>query len=229
MQQKPPGTADASRIELGQLANGTTVTFIRAGSGEWGIEISGIAVPRLSQQKPAQIEVFRGEENVLQLAAGYQSVRKETDVVAARAKVAGSGKGAFAVEDRWKISGAVLSLSRKVSVTGAEDNAGFCSAIRLSTAPAITWPDVDYLAPGLLYGEPHTSAGAPGGSLHYRAKRLSIREDYLPAPLFALSFRDGRWAATPLRRRPLHPPPRPLSTSAFSSAPWARAKIPKAE
>ncbi len=89
----------------------------------------------------------------------------------------------------------MLSLSRKVSVTGAENNTGFYSAVRFVTDPKLAWADADYLAPGLLYGEPHTCASAPAGSLHDRAKRLSTREDYLPAPVFALSFRDGNWAA----------------------------------
>jgi hypothetical protein len=195
-QQKQAGTTAADRIVLGRLANGAAVTFVRAGSGDWGIDISGAAAPRLTQQKPAQIEVYQGEDNVRQLAAGYQSVQKETDAVVARAKVAGGGEAAFAVEDRWRISGAMLSLSRKVSVTGTEDNAGFYSAIRLSTAPTVAWPDADYLAPGLLYGDPsYDGDSSPGGVLNYRAKRFSIREDILSAPLFALSFRDGRWAA----------------------------------
>jgi hypothetical protein len=194
-QQKQAGTTAANRIVAGRLANGATVTFVRAGSGDWGIEISGAAVPGLTQQKPAQIEVYRGGENVRQLATGYQSLQQEPGAVVARAKVAGGGEAAFAVEDRWKVSGAMLSLSRKVSVTGAENNAGFYSAIRFVTEPKLAWTDADYMAPGLLYGEPHTSASAPGGSLYYRAKRFSIREDYLPAPIFALSFRDGNWAA----------------------------------
>jgi hypothetical protein len=214
-QQKQAGTTAANRIVLGRLANGAAVSFLRAGSGDWDIEISGAAVPRLMQPKPAQIEVYRGEENDRQLAAGYQSVQKENDAVVASAKVAGGGGAAFAVEDRWKISGAVLSLSRKVSVTTTENNAGFYSAIRLVTEPKLGWTDADYLAPGLLYGEPHTSAGAPGGSLYYRAKRFSIREDYLPAPVFALSFRDGHWAAV------MDMAPRGDTTQAETTAPAA--------
>jgi hypothetical protein len=214
-QQKQAGTIVANRVELGRLANGAVVTFDRAGSGDWGIEISGVAAPRLTQQKPAQIEVFRGDGNVVQLAVGYQSVHKESDGVLALAKAGEGGKAEFAFEDRWKISGAVLSLSRRVTVTGTEDNAGFCSAIRLVTKPTITWPDVDYLAPGLLYGEPHTSASAPGGTWNYRAKRFSIREDYLPAPVFALSFRDGLWAAV------MDLAPRGDTTQAETTAPAA--------
>jgi hypothetical protein len=191
-QQKQAGTTADNRIVLGRLANGADVAFVRASSGEWGIEISGASVPRITQQKPAQIEVHRGEEKVYQLAAGYQSVRMESGAVVARAKVAGGGEAAFAVEDRWKISRAVLSLSRKVSVTAAEDNAGFYSAIRLSTAPAVAWTDVDYFAPGLLYGDPsYDGDRSPGGTLNYAARRFLMREDMLPAPLFALSFKDG--------------------------------------
>ncbi len=192
-QQKPAGAPMASRIELGRLASGAAVAFVRAGSADWGIEISG-GGQRFSQPRPAQIEVYRGDENASQLAAGYQSVRKEADAVVATAKLAGDGQAAFEVQDRWMVSGAVLSLSRKVSVTRAENGAGFYSAIRLSTAPTIAWTDADYLVPGLLYAEPHGS-NAPAGPAYLRARRLTIREDYLSAPMIAMSFRDGRWAA----------------------------------
>ena len=192
--QRPVATG-ADRVVLGRLANGATVTFVHAGAGDWGIEISGNAVPHLTQQKPAQIEVYRGGDNTSQLASGYQTVTKLADAVIAKAKVTGGGSATFVVEDQWNIAGDALTLSRKVSVTGAEDNAGFLSAIRLVTAPQITWADADYLAPGLLYGAPHTRGTAPGGSLYYNSKRYSMREDYLPAPMFGLSFRDGRWVS----------------------------------
>ena len=113
----------------------------------------------------------------------------------ARAKVAGGGEAAFAVEDYWKVSGCVLLLSRRISVTGAEGGAGFYSAIRLFTAPTVARTDLDYLVPGLLYGEPHTRDTAPGSAANLRAKRLSIREDWLSAPMIAMSFRDGNSAA----------------------------------
>jgi hypothetical protein len=208
-----------SQVNLGSLQTGTMVSFVRTTGGEWGIEISGSTTPRLTQQKPAQIEVFRGEENVHQLAAGYQSVQKETNTVVARAKVISEDEAGFDVEDRWSISGAVLSLSRKVSVIGTEDSTGFYSAIWLSIGPAVRWEDADYFAPGLLYGDPHTRASAPGGSLHYRAKRFSIREDYMSAPLFGVLFRDGNWAAV------LDPAPRGNTTQEETTAPVATPVI----
>ena len=55
----------SNRVVLGHLANGCALTFVRAGSGEWGIDISGNAVPHLTQPKPAQIEIYRGDGSVV--------------------------------------------------------------------------------------------------------------------------------------------------------------------
>ncbi len=200
---QPAATNLANRIELGRLTNGAMIAFVRADTGDWGIEISGGATPGMRQPKPAQVEVFAGGENVRQLAVGYQSLQREAEneaavqtVVVGRAKVTGEGPAAFSIEDRWKISASVLLLSRRVSVTGAETNAGFFSAIRLVTAPTVKWEDADYFAPDVIYGDPsHDGDRSPGGTLNYRAKRFAIREDTMSAPLFALSFRNRGWAA----------------------------------
>lgn len=191
--QKP---AASNRIVLGRLASGASVSFVLSGSGEWGLEISGNSAPRITQPKPAQVEVFKSEQNIEDLAAPYQSVQKEAAGIVAKAKVSAKGGAAFSIEDRWTLSGDVLSLSRKVTVTGADDGAGFYSAIKLTTAPTVGWPDLDYMAPGVIYGDPtYDGDTSIGGVFNYRLKRLSIREDSLNAPLFALSFRDGHTAA----------------------------------
>jgi hypothetical protein len=190
------GCAQNNRVELGSLENGATVSFVRNSAGDWGIEISGGTALHLMQEKPAQIEVCNGEENVRQLAYGYKSVHKKKEFVVAKAKVTGGDRAAFNIEDQWNISGAVLSLSRKVSVTGAEDSAGFYSAIRLLTEPAVKWEDIDYFAPGLLYADPtYDGETSPGGTLYYKSRFFNIREDNLAAPLFGLSFHKGAWAA----------------------------------
>jgi len=182
-------------MKLGHLQKGATVSFVRDISGEWGIEISNKSGLLMKQNKPAQIIIFQGEENVENLAAGYKSVQKEGNILTAEAKVADGSESAFDVEDQWTISGDDLTLIRKVNVNGTKDSAGFYSAIRLSTVPEVRWEDVDLLAPGLLYGKPHTSPGASGGSLNYNAKRFSIREDVMSAPLFGIRLPDGNWVA----------------------------------
>jgi hypothetical protein len=186
----------SSRRQLGLLANGAAVTFVRAGSGDWGIEISIRPGALLSQETPAQIEFYRGDEDVRDFAAGYQSVQKDTNGLIAKANVSCDGDAAFAVEDKWKIAGDVLLLDRRVRVTSGNDKAGFYSAIRLSSTPAVKWPNAKYFAPGLLYGDPtYDGDTSPGGELNYRAKRFEFREDQLSAPLFAISFPDKSWAA----------------------------------
>src|ERR1035438_4838442 len=48
------------------------------------------------------------------------------------------------------------------------------------------------MVPGRLYADPtYDGATSSGGPLHYSAKRLSMRENSLPAPLFAMNFREG--------------------------------------
>ena len=207
-------TQQGQRKDLGNLKIGSTVSFVRDAGGEWGIQISDSTGPILIQQKPAQIEVFSKEQKLHQLEAGYKSLKKETNAVIGKAKLVDEGGTKFYVEDHWMISGDVLSLDRKVSVTGTEDSAGFYSAVRLLTRPTIKWEDVNYLAPGLLYGDPtYDGETSPGGTLNYQAKRFSIREDLLSAPLFTLSFHDGNWVAV------LDPAPNGETTAEESISP----------
>jgi hypothetical protein len=194
------------RLELGRLANGATALFVRS-NGEWGLEVSGGTAPSLTQPRPAQIEVFAGGP-ARQLAAGYQSVSKEGDAVVAAAKVAGDGQAAFAFEDRWTVSGAALMLSRKVNVTAAEDNVGFYSAIKLSTAPTAKWSDANCLVPGLTYGSAAGGGGDRGGAAATGPRRYTLREDLLSAPMISVMFQGGNWVAV------LDPTPKGDTTAA---------------
>ena len=202
-----------STINLGNLESGATVSFVRDTTGNWGIDISGSTLPQLMQQKPAQIEVFKGGGNVKDLAVGYQSVKKVGNTIDAKAGVTDEGGSVFSIEDQWSLSGDVLSLRRKVDVAGNEDSTGFYSAIRLSTEPTVKWEDAHYMAPGLLYGDPtFDGSNSPGGTMNYNAKRFTFREDLLSAPMFSLLFRDGNWVSV------LDPTPNGATTSEESDA-----------
>lgn len=196
----------SSRVDLGRLSTGATVSFTRAGTGEWGVEIAGAAAPRILQRSPARLEVFRAEDDIRQLAAGYKTVQKSAAGVDARAEIAYGPNVVFRVQDRWSLSGGVVSVRRNVVVSGNAPG-GFDSQIVLTVDPAIGWSDVNYLAPGALYGDPtYDGDRSPGGTLNYAAHHFLMREDILPAPLFALAFPNGSSVAV------LDPAPRGDST-----------------
>ena len=181
----------SARVDLGRLQTGAMVSFARSAAGEWGIEIAGAAAPRIVQPKPAGLELYRAEDDAIQLAAGYKTVRKTTAGVDATTELAYRENVVFHVNDVWTLNGAVLSVRRKIEVTGKMEG-GFYSSIMLTVDPSLGWSDVNYMAPATLYGDPtYDGDRSPGGRLNYAARRIEIREDVLPAPLFALSFSNG--------------------------------------
>ncbi len=182
---------EGDRADLGRLQTGATVSFVRGAGGEWGIEIAGAAAPRILQPKPAKLEIFRTEEDIRQPAAGYKAVEKSDSGIDALAEITYGDNVVFRVRDHWSLSGAVLSVSRKVEVQGNAPG-GFYSAVVLTVDPSVAWSDASCLAPGLLYGDPtHDGARSPGGTQNYAARHFLMREDILSAPLFALSFKNG--------------------------------------
>ena len=194
------------RIELGRLMTGASVSFISDGAGGWGIEVGGPGLPPIAQRKPARLEICRTESDIEQLAAGYNTVEKTSDGVEARATVAYGEKVRFQFHDRWRLDGSVASIQRVVEVTG-EAPGGFDSAIVFEIAAPTNWRDVDCFAPGALYGDPtYDGERSVGGTLNYAARRFWMREDMLPAPVFALRFHTGNSVAI------LDPEPRGDST-----------------
>jgi hypothetical protein len=195
-----------NQVNLGTLQTGATVSFVRTSEGEWGIEISGGTAPRLTQLKPARLDVFRTEEDIRELAAGYKTVQQSASDIDASAEIAYDGNVVFHVQDLWSLNGTVVSVHRKVEVVG-NGPGGFNSFIVLTVDTSIQWSDVNCLAPGALYGDPtYDGDRSPGGTLNYVARRFLMREDILPAPMFALSFSNGSSVAM------LDPSPRGEST-----------------
>jgi len=196
----------SDRINLGNLETGATVSFVRSVGGEWGIEISGGTTPSLNKQKPAVIEVLQTEEDILELAAGYKTVQQSASEINARAEIAYGENIIFHVEDRWSLNGIVVSIHRQMEIVGNAPS-GFNSSIVLTVDSSVNWTDVNCLAPGALYGDPtYNGDRSPGGTLNDSARQFLMREDILPAPMFALSFNNGSSVAM------LDPSPRGEST-----------------
>ena len=179
-----------TRMDLGQLQTGATVSFTRDAGGEWGIAIAGGTAPRVVQAQPARLEVYRADDDIQQFAAGYKSVEKTADGMDARAEIAWSNV-VFHVLDHWSVTGAGVSVSRKADVTGNAAG-GFDSSVVLTVDPSVNWTNVNFLIPGALYGDPtYDGAGSAGGTMNYAARRFVLREDILSAPMFGISFSNG--------------------------------------
>lgn len=196
----------SSQLDLGRLQSGAIVSFVRSTSGEWGLEITGGPAPPISQPKPARLEVSLTEQETHELATGYKTVRKSAAGIDAVAEIPYGDNVVFRVQDHWALSGDVVSVRRTVEVVG-DAPGGFDSAIVLMVDRSVPWTAVNYMAPGASYGDPtYNGERSPGGTLNYAAHRYQMREDLLPAPLFALSFQNGASVAV------LDPSPRGDST-----------------
>ena len=164
---------EANRIVLGQLTNGAEVAFIAGRLGRLGNRDLRFSCPARNATEASANRGLSRRRQRERACRGLSVAAERNRSIVATAKLEGGGKASFAVDDRWKISGDVVSLSRKVSVIGAEQNAGFFSAIRFITPPAVAWSDVEYLAPGLLYGDPsHDGDSSPGGRLELPRQTL---------------------------------------------------------
>ena len=53
------------KMDLGRLQTGAIVSFNRTADGQWGIEITGAPAPRILQPKPAKLEIFSSETDIL--------------------------------------------------------------------------------------------------------------------------------------------------------------------
>ncbi len=82
-------------------------------------------------------------------------------------------------------------MDRNIEIVGHAPG-GFNSSIVFTVDSSVRWSDVNCFAPGALYGDPtYNGERSIGGAMNYKARQFFMREDILPAPLFALSFSDG--------------------------------------
>ena len=95
-----PSAAQSDRVGSWPLADRGNGIVHPCCGGQWGIEIAGSSAPRIRQPKPARLEVFRTEQDILQLAAGYKTVQKTADGIDAKADIPYGEKVVFHVEDQ---------------------------------------------------------------------------------------------------------------------------------
>ncbi len=179
--------------EIGRVGEKARFVAIKA-QGKWGLAVMGAGMASVLQPEPVAFEFYKVPDSICHQSSGYDRFETSSGRALGIAHVAGPEKTRFTVEDRWSIEGTEIRLSRKVTVAGTA-NYGFLTSITFSHPDAHPRSQVDYFAPGMIYGSPdHLSAAAIGGRATYGAEghgEVQIREDRLPAPLLGVHFPDG--------------------------------------
>ena len=185
----------APRLErtIASLDGATTFLATRGPKG-WGLAVRGAGAASVTQVEPIALEFYRPPDSIVRSSYGYDRLIRRAGGAVCTANIRGPDGSSFTVVDRWTISGSQIRLDRTLRVSGRSSQ-GFQSAILWSHPQVHERSDVDYFAPGMIYGgTDHLSVAAIGGADTYGERGLGevqIREDRLPAPLFGVHFPDG--------------------------------------
>jgi hypothetical protein len=178
---------------LGQLSDGTKVLAVQSTRGFWDLETQGSTASSATHCMPIEIAYSWSNPGQPDIAQGYDSIRRTASGFEGTAAVAGPGKVIFHVVDLWTTTGPALSLARNLTVAGHAQG-GFLSSVVFSVKGDFPRSQVDFFAPGMIYGgTAHLSALAIGGAATYRdgEGKVRIREDRLPIPMIGVLFHDG--------------------------------------
>lgn len=162
--------------------------------GSWGFAVTEAGLASVEQPRPMQVEVWdQANGEIRTHGAGYATLTQAERGWNGSGRLTLGGGVAVEFQDRWEFQDEILHVERVVRVHGNSPG-GFLSAATLLLEQVGAWPDVQWFAPGMIYGGfEHLSPAAIGGREHYRpgAFAVRIREDRLPAPLLAGRFADG--------------------------------------
>lgn len=201
--------AGASRT-LGSLGGAVEVSAIRNSDGTWGLAAGGAGSASVGQPRPLEAEAWdEGGGYARRIAAGYATVDAEGAGFVGKGRLDFGGGASLVFEDRWVCGEGVLRVARSVRVEGSAPG-GFLTAVTLRPSRRMTWPEVQWFAPGMMYGGfDNLTAHAIGGRAYYQpgSYTVRIREDRLPAPLVMAYFSDDASLAV------LNPKPGGITTS----------------
>lgn len=164
------------------------------GDGSWGLAVTEAGLASVEQPQPMQVEIWDEAKGEVRTHSGGYATTTQTDQGwNGTGRLTLDSGAAFEFQDRWEFQGGALRLERTVRVHGNAPG-GFLTAAILPVTTPRAWPDVQWFAPGMIYGRfEYLSPAAIGGREHYRPGdyTVRIREDRLPAPLLAGRFADG--------------------------------------
>ncbi len=201
---------DSSMIAAASSSEEPQLVSSRNEDGSWGLGIVGAGMASARQSQAMHVEMGDNQSDSIEsLCGGYATLDEEDGVWLGTGTLKADAGFSFDFEDRWTFNAGELRLQRRVTVRG-DGPGGFMSGIALQLTKPQAWPDVNWFAPGMIYGGfDHLSENAIGGRSYYKPGNYTvrIREERMPAPVMAGRFSDGSTLAV------LNPTPAAESTA----------------
>lgn len=177
----------SNRDLLEDLPNGIKVHFVENENDEWGISLKRNNTVEYEQRAPVHIEIYNNGF-IEHIQEPYSSVTIGDTAAIGFATVEWN-ECSFQVKDVWSLKDNELLLDRKIGLEGSEEG-GFMSSISLYGMENFSRDKADFFVPGMIYGDPSKLNSKAIGGIETEVQ-IRIREDRLPAPLFASMFKDG--------------------------------------
>lgn len=183
-------------VPIGQLSTGAPAYLVRTGAGGWGVRVSRAGAASVFQARPVLVEATPSVDSPVDaFAVPYSAVRPlRGGGAVGTARVRITSYLALVVRDEWRVRAATLRVSRRVQVDGAGAG-GFATAVRVRLDRHLRRNRTDEFLPGQIYrGTGGIVRGAIGGRNTFPPLGRGvarIREDRLPAPLWAFRLPDA--------------------------------------
>lgn len=163
--------------------------------GSLGLRVNAPSGTPAEQIAPLRATVWDGESDgeIVTVSGGYRSLRGTGGEWLGEGRLDTPGGASLQFTDRWTVAQDTLRLRREVRVHG-DAPGGFTSVAALRVVDAEPWPQMEWFAPGMIYGNfDHMRDNSFGAGNYYQPGNYTvwIREDRMPAPLLATRRPDG--------------------------------------
>lgn len=161
----------------------------------FGLSVSKLGHASLEQTAPLRITLWDGSPGAepVTLSGGYRSLRGSGGEWVGTGELRTPNGAALQFTDRWTAGEGTVRLRREVRVHG-DAPGGFTSVAAMRVVGARPWPEMEWFAPGIIYGNfDYMRDNSFGAGNYYEPGDYTvwIREDRMPAPLLATRLPDG--------------------------------------
>lgn len=167
--------------------------------GSLGLRVSAPGGASVEQPAPLRVTFWDGQADgdPVELEGGYDALRGTGGEWLGTGRLEVPGGATLQFTDRWTLAESTLRLRREVRVHG-DAPGGFTSVAAMRVVDAQPWPQMEWFAPGMVYGNfDHMRDNSFGAGNYYEPGDYTvwIREDRMPAPLLATRMPDGATVA----------------------------------